>query len=223
MVRLLDRILATSNSAARRVSSSSRWNRWPAWLSPGPILLTRGQKVFQADAVLVDYLPGRRKMIAASPRGLLMMSCRSGSLRYALSAALMFASLSYAHAGVVLITVDEARLPAPQQVAFSRGITRAPRIELSPIDDGQLRSPIHFKLTFRAFGGSTIDLNSLNITYLRSSGIDLTPRVRPYASAQGIDIPDAEAPPGEHLIKVTITDSEGRQGVSNFTLTVAPD
>ena len=151
------------------------------------------------------------------------MSGKSCFLRYALFAALLFASLSSAHAGVVLISDDEGRLPPPQQVASSRGITRAPRIELSPLDDGQLHSPIHFKLTFRAFGGSTIDPNSLTMTYLRSSGVDLTSRVRPYANAQGIDILDAEAPPGEHMIKVTISDLEGRQGVASFTLTVTPN
>jgi hypothetical protein len=152
-----------------------------------------------------------------------MNSLQLHLVRCAVAAALLLASLSLAQAGVVLITVDEARLPPPQQVAWSRGITRAPRIELSPLDDGHLHSPFHFKLKFRAFGGSSIDPNSVAVTYVRGSNIDITSRVRPFANASGIDIPDAEAPPGEHLIKVTVSDSEGRQGVANFTLSVAPN
>jgi hypothetical protein len=143
--------------------------------------------------------------------------------RCGLSVALLFASLSLAQAGVVLITVDEARLPPPHQVAWSRGITRGPRIELSAVDEGHLRSPFHFKVNFRAFGGSSIDPKSVAVTYVRSSNVDLTQRVRPFANASGIDIPEAEAPPGEHLIKVTVTDSEGRQGATNFTLSIAPN
>jgi hypothetical protein len=62
-------------------------------------------------------------------------------------------------------------------------------------------SPVHFALDFRAFGGSSIDPNAVAITYLRRSEIDLALRVRPYVRQTGIDLPDAEAPPGEHAIR----------------------
>lgn len=123
-------------------------------------------------------------------------------------------------AAVVLITVDEARLPPSQQVASFRGITRAPRIEVSDHIDRQLQSPFHFKLGFRAFGGSAIDPKSVVVTYLRRSEIDLTPRVRAFVRPSGIDIPETEAPPGEHSIRVLVQDTEGRQGMATFTLHV---
>jgi hypothetical protein len=130
---------------------------------------------------------------------------------------------SKAAAGVVLITAAEAQLPVPKQIVSSRGITRGPRIEVSDVDNGNLHSPLHFKLRFLAFGGSTIDLSTLAVTYLRVPNIDLTPRVRPFARPAGIDIPDAEVPPGEHAIRVELKDNEGRVAATNFFLTVAPD
>ena len=117
-----------------------------------------------------------------------------------LLAAIAIVDTSKAVAGVVLITPEEAKLSAPRQFASSRAITRAPRIELLDLDEGKLHSPLRFKLRFKAFGGSTIDLGSLAVTYLRGSNIDLTQRISPFARPTGIDIPDAEVPPGEHAI-----------------------
>lgn len=128
-----------------------------------------------------------------------------------------------AAAGVVLITAEEAQLPAPKEIVSSRAITRGPRIEVSGIDDGKLHSPLHFRVRFRAFGGSTIDLGTLAVTYLRGPNIDLTQRIKAFVQPAGIDIPEAEVPPGEHAIRVELKDSEGRPATTNFVLAVAPD
>jgi hypothetical protein len=133
------------------------------------------------------------------------------------------ADVPKAAAGVVLITAEEAKLPAPTQFASSRAITRGPRIEASDLDEAKLHSPLHFRLKFRAFGGSSIDLDSLSVTYLRGSNVDLTQRVKPFARQTGIDIPDAEVPPGEHAIRVDLKDSEGRAATVNFLLAVTPN
>lgn len=138
----------------------------------------------------------------------------------ALLAAILFPSAGSA-TSVVLITAEEAGLAPSQQVASARGILRAPRIEVLE-EPGPLHSPVHFKLTFRAFGGVSIDPGSVSVTYLKSADIDLTPRVRPFVSAAGIDIPQAEVPPGNHLIRVTVKDLDGHQGVTEFTLSVKP-
>jgi hypothetical protein len=148
---------------------------------------------------------------------------RWASIWLGLLAAAMIADVPKAAAGVILITPEEAKLPAPTQLASTRAITRGPRIEVSNLDDGKLHSPLHFNLKFRAFGGSSIDLDSLSVTYLRGSNIDLTQRVRPYARPTGIDIPDAEVPPGEHAIRVDLKDSEGRAATVNFVLAVTPN
>jgi hypothetical protein len=126
-----------------------------------------------------------------------------------------------ARAGVVLITPDEAQLPTPKGVYAPRAITRGPRIELSEQDNGELRSPLRLQLKFKGFGGAGINLDSLHVTYLKQPNVDLTSRVRPYAQATGIEIPDAEAPPGQHFVRVEIQDSEGRRTVTTFLLNVA--
>jgi hypothetical protein len=125
-----------------------------------------------------------------------------------------------ARAGVVLITPEEAQLPTPKGVYAARAITRGPRIDVSDSNNGELHSPLRLQLEFRGFGGATINLNSLRVTYLKQPNVDLTPRVRPYAQPTGIEIPDAEAPPGEHLVRVEIHDSEGRRTVTTFLLNV---
>jgi hypothetical protein len=140
-----------------------------------------------------------------------------------LFAAIVLAAPPKADAGVILITPEEAKLPAPtqMQLASSRAITRGPRIEVSGLDDGKLHSPLHFKLRFLAFGGKSIDPDTVTVTYLRGPNIDLTERIKPFVRPTGIDIPDAEVPPGEHAIRVDLKDSEGRPATVSFSLTVA--
>jgi hypothetical protein len=139
-----------------------------------------------------------------------------------LAAFISTTSLPAAHAGVVLITPDEAQLPTLKGVYASRAVTRGPRVDLAGPDTNDVRSPLRLQLKFRGFGGATINLDSLRVTYLKQPNVDLTARVRPYAQPTGIEIPDAEAPPGEHLVRVEVHDSEGRRTTTTFLLSVAP-
>jgi hypothetical protein len=139
-----------------------------------------------------------------------------------LAALAIVASSHGALAGVVLITPEEARLPTPKDVFASRAITRGPHIDLAGRDEGQLRSPLPLQVKFRGFGGATINLDSLRVTYLTSPNVDLTPRVKPYVGPSGIEIQDAEVPPGEHLLRVELQDSEGRRTTTTFLLSVSP-
>jgi hypothetical protein len=134
------------------------------------------------------------------------------------------AAATQAGAGTVLVTAEEAKLPPPKGAfaVAARGITRGPRIELAEIDKGDLHSPVHLQIKFQAFGGATIDLNGLQVTYLKTPTVDLTPRVRPFAQPAGIDMPDAELPPGNHEMRVDVRDSDGRVSTANFILKVTP-
>jgi hypothetical protein len=126
---------------------------------------------------------------------------------------------------VQLITAAEAQLP-PLKAALpsaSRGITRGPRVELVDApSDGSLHSPMHLQLKFQAFGGAQIDPNAVQITYLKSPEVDLTSRVKPFVQASGIDVPAAGLPPGDHVFRVDVKDTDGRTGTTSFTLKVAP-
>src|ERR1700756_871049 len=104
-----------------------------------------------------------------------------------------------------LITDEEARLPPPKGAvaAERRGILRGPKVDfISPGDT--VHSPLHLQLKFEAFGGAKIDPDSVKMTFLRTPNVDLTPRIKPFVQAAGIDIPDTELPPGEYTIRVDL-------------------
>ena len=131
--------------------------------------------------------------------------------------------ISGAAQAVQLITEEEARLPPPKgAVAMDkRGILRGPKVEY--VSTGEtVHSPLHLQLKFQSFGGATIDLDSVRIIYLRAPNVDLTPRVRPFVRSTGVDIPDAELPPGEYTVRVDVKDSEGHSGTTSFVLKVVP-
>jgi hypothetical protein len=122
-----------------------------------------------------------------------------------------------------LITEEEAKLPPPKGAiaADRRGILRGPKVEVvSPSD--AVSSPLRLQLKFESFGGAKIDPDSVKVIFLRSPNVDLTSRVKPFIQADGINMQDAELPPGEYIVRVDIKDSDGRPGTASFTLKVAP-
>jgi hypothetical protein len=123
-----------------------------------------------------------------------------------------------------LITAEEAALP-PQKGAVpnsGRGITRGPKIQVPDAGAGVQTSPMRFQVRFQTFGGSSIDLEALKVTYLKTPVVDLTARIRPFALPTGIDMPDALLPPGDHLLRIDIKDSDGRVSSMSFLLKIAP-
>jgi hypothetical protein len=130
---------------------------------------------------------------------------------------------SSAYAKNLLITEEEARLPPPKGaiVADRRGITRGPKIEVTA-DSELTHSPLHLQLKFESFGSAKIDVDSVKVTYLRTPSVDLTERLKAFIRASGIDMPDAQLPPGDHMIRVDVKDSEGRVGSMSFVLKILP-
>jgi hypothetical protein len=124
-------------------------------------------------------------------------------------------------AGTILITEQEASLPNAHGGPVSRGITRGPSVELvQPAETAH--SPVHFQIRFQAFGGNKINLETLRVSYLKTPEIDLVPRLMRFVQRSGIDIPDAELPPGEHSFRIEVSDTEGRTRSSVFAFKVVP-
>ncbi|MCK1544147.1 hypothetical protein IVA87_09645 [Bradyrhizobium sp. 147] len=122
-----------------------------------------------------------------------------------------------------LITEEEAKLPPPKGAVAvdQRGIMRGPKVEfVSPGDSAS--SPLRLVLKFQSYGGAKIDPESVRVIFLRTPNVDLTPRVKPFVQPDGINMQDAELPPGEYTVRVDIKDSDGRPGTTIFTLKVAP-
>ena len=67
--------------------------------------------------------------------------------------------------------------------------------------------------------GAPVDLGSLKVILMKLFGIDITDRVRPYATPTGIQIPDAKLPSGEHTVRITVADASG--GISQKQVTLA--
>ncbi len=148
---------------------------------------------------------------------------RTGLIPTILVAAALAARMTVAQAApVTLITADEANQPPPKgAVAMSaRGVTRGPKIEL--ISPPATTSPLRISLKFQTYGGATIDLDSVKVIYLRANNVELTDRVKPFISVNGIDIPEAQLPPGNHVVRVDLKDSEGRVATTSVNLKVEP-
>ena len=131
---------------------------------------------------------------------------------------------SFAGDKVVLVTTDEAARPSqPAGELSRRGITRGPQVtqvDPAPGPDA-VKSPMHLVIKFEGRGGAKIDTSGVKVTYMKNPVIDITDRVKPYLKDGGIDIGEAELPPGNHLIRVDVKDSEGRITTSLLNLTVA--
>ena len=131
-----------------------------------------------------------------------------------------------ASATELLITQTEAARPAPPDLGgfATRGLTRGPRIEqLSPDPHGKgIKSPFPLEIRFVAHNEMKVDPSSVKVTYLKSPSVDLTPRLKGHITAGGIDMGDADVPPGTHLIRIDVVDSDGRKGSSIIKLSVLP-
>jgi len=131
---------------------------------------------------------------------------------------------SVSASAAVLISSEEAKLPPPKGGAVAidrRGVTRAPKVILLSNTE-PVHSPIHLQLKFESFGGTKIDENSVKVTFLRTPNVDLTPRVKSFVQATGIDMPDAELPAGDYTLRVDVKDTDGRIGSMSFVLQVQP-
>lgn len=124
-------------------------------------------------------------------------------------------------AAVTLITDDEAKRPNDVQAVATRAITRGPSIRFEPpAATPAPHAPFDFRILLEAHGGAKVDPASIHVTYLKEPNVDLTSRLRPYISDQGITMTGAQVPAGEHAFRVEVQDTDGRTGEAVFSLKV---
>ena len=123
---------------------------------------------------------------------------------------------SQASAPLNLVSIKEAELPNAS-VATTRAITRGPSVKLSTGPDVSGKS-FALKVRFESRGGMKIDGSSVRMEYLKEPLVDVTDRIKPFASADALDIPVASLPAGEHHFRVSVKDAEGRLGAALITL-----
>jgi hypothetical protein len=134
--------------------------------------------------------------------------------------------MAAAPAGAIeLVTKEEAALPAapPPALQMRGSPTRRPKIVVvsPPPGAGLVHSPLDLKLQFYAHGGAQIDPNSVVVTYLKEPAIDITQRISPFITADGVDVAQAELPPGKHQFWVELKDKDGRIGGAEIDFQVA--
>jgi hypothetical protein len=126
---------------------------------------------------------------------------------------------------IQLVTEQEATLPAStaHPLELRGSPTRRPNVTVvsPPPNAGLIRSPFELKLRFRAFGGAMINPESVVVTYLKQPAIDITQRITPFITAEGIDVSQANVPPGLHQFWIELKDDEGRVGGGEFSFQVA--
>jgi hypothetical protein len=142
-----------------------------------------------------------------------------------IAAGVYLAATAEPAAALELVTASEAALPAgsPPSIKTRGSPTRRPEIVVvwpSP-DAGMLHSPFDMRIRFRAFGGAQIDPDSVVVTYLKQPAIDITQRIMPYISAAGIEVKQAQVPPGTHTFWIEVKDNDGRFTSTELSIKVA--
>jgi hypothetical protein len=125
---------------------------------------------------------------------------------------------------IQLVTEQEAALPADHLPGLTlRGSpTRRPSVVVvsPPPSAGVMKSPLSLKVRLQAFGGAKIDPDSIVVTYKKMPMIDITQRIKPFISPEGIEVPEAEVPPGIHEFRIELKDKDGRLGGMEFSFQV---
>ena len=130
--------------------------------------------------------------------------------------ALLFCSSSVAFAQVQLVTSDEANRP-DQQISSTRAISRGPTVKL--ISNAAVDSKAFlFKISMDPKGGAKLDAHSFKIEYLKNPPVELTERLKFAFTGNELTIPAASIPKGVHTFKVSVKDTDGREGNSVISL-----
>ncbi|MDQ3563354.1 MAG: hypothetical protein M3436_04165 [Pseudomonadota bacterium] len=136
---------------------------------------------------------------------------RSVSMLYSLSALVLVACCSSAFA-FQLITEDEAKLPDDLYDDVRGGPFPGPRITIYGAQN-EMMSPIALTIELKAFGGASINPNSLQMFYQKKPKVNLLPRVRNFINVQRdsvvMQIENAEIPVGHHQILFKVEDTRG--------------
>ena len=119
-----------------------------------------------------------------------------------------------------LLTGAEAALPKSKNFGFAAALRNdGPSISAK---DLVLAPGETFPLVvkFVARDGASVDIDTLKLECLKSTTIDLTPRVREYADENGVRVDSISLPPGSYRFRVAISDFKGRFSEKEFCVKV---
>jgi hypothetical protein len=94
-----------------------------------------------------------------------------------------------------------------------------PKIKVvEPPADAEFKAPIRLIISFIPREGTTVDLKSFKLEYLKLFSIDITGRVAGYVGLGGVNVEKADFPPGDHKLRITLKDNQG--GISQQVYSV---
>lgn len=98
---------------------------------------------------------------------------------------------------------------------------QGPRIVVIKPEEGVVHSiPLDIDVRFVLAEESGVDLSTLKVEYVKLFSINITDRVLPYASPDGIRIPKTQFPSGKHTVKISVADRPGRFSSRTFTIVI---
>lgn len=120
-----------------------------------------------------------------------------------------------------LLTAEEASRPDIRNYGFSTPRPdNGPVIKVPEVEASEARPfPLDIGITPR--DGVAFDPASLRLECLKSPAVDLSLRVRPYLTSEGLKMDRVSLPAGLHRFRVSINDVRGRMSEKDFTIVVS--
>ena len=120
-----------------------------------------------------------------------------------------------------LLTAEEAARPEEKSYGFASPqpdngpFIGVPKLEVT---EGK---PFALVVRLTPRDGAGPDPATLRVECLKSPAIDLTSRVRPYVSLEGLNIDRVTLPAGLYHFRVSVSDVQGRLSEKDFTILVS--
>jgi len=139
---------------------------------------------------------------------------------------LCLASMGRAGTSDWLILPEEAAMapaPEPKRGTLEIGredISLGPIIEIvEPLNGGRGSMPIQVLIHFTP-RAEPVDLASLKVTLVKFILIDITDRIRPYVTPDGIQVKEAKIPTGKHRVRIVVADKTGEFSMKEVSFEV---
>lgn len=121
-----------------------------------------------------------------------------------------------------LLSTAEAALPEAKNFGFANSLRdEGPVIAAKDIVIDAKEQTFTLVVAFAPKDGAPVDISTLKLECLKSSTIDLTPRIRDFASKEGIKADSISLPPGQYRFRVAISDFNGKFSEKEFTVKVS--
>lgn len=126
---------------------------------------------------------------------------------------------------VTLLSKEEAASLAAQPptglVDVAVGLDDGPAIEMvTPLAGEEVRSPFRLHIRFTPQNGRDVELGRLKVELIKALSFDITRRIKPFVSKDGIRIERVALPQGEFRFKVSLGDVTGGVSTRSFVVKV---